>query len=43
LFVGELDEVALYDYALSDTEIQRRVQLAQPAQDPTAPSASQDY
>lgn len=30
LFVGEMDEVALYNHALSDKEIQRRVQLARP-------------
>jgi hypothetical protein len=43
LFVGELDEVALYDYALSDTEIQQRVQLARPAPDPMSPGGGQDY
>jgi hypothetical protein len=30
LFVGELDEVALYDHALSAEELQQRVKLAQP-------------
>jgi hypothetical protein len=30
LFVGELDEVALYDRALSESEIQQHFQLAQP-------------
>jgi hypothetical protein len=33
LFVGELDEVALYNRALSEKEIQTRVQLARPQSD----------
>jgi hypothetical protein len=33
LFVGELDEVALYDRALSDKDIQKHVQLARPESD----------
>jgi hypothetical protein len=33
LFVGELDEVALYDRALGDEEIQKHVQLARPDSD----------
>jgi hypothetical protein len=33
LFVGELDEVALYDRAIADVEIQQRVQLARPESD----------
>ena len=39
LFVGELDEVALYDRALGDEEIQKHVQLARPDSDslPQAP------
>jgi hypothetical protein len=31
LFVGELDEVALYDHALGETEIQKHVQMARPS------------
>ncbi len=34
LFVGELDEVALYDCALGDDEIKKHVQLARPESDP---------
>jgi hypothetical protein len=34
LFVGELDEVALYDRALSDEEIKKHVQLARSESDP---------
>jgi hypothetical protein len=30
LFVGELDEVALYDHALSAAQLKERVDLAQP-------------
>ena len=33
LFVGELDEVALYDRALGEAEIQEHVQLARPGSD----------
>jgi Concanavalin A-like lectin/glucanases superfamily len=39
LFVGELDEVALYNRALSDEEIQKHVQLARPESD-SAPTGS---
>jgi hypothetical protein len=33
LFVGELDEVALYDRALSEEDILQHVQLARPESD----------
>jgi hypothetical protein len=33
LFVGELDEVALYDRAIADVEILQHVQLARPESD----------
>ncbi len=39
LFVGELDEVALYNRALSDQEIQKHVQLAQSESDSVAPNS----
>jgi len=41
LFVGEMDEVALYDHALSKAELARRVELAV-RDNPAEPSAPED-
>lgn len=42
LFVGELDEVALYDRALSEVEIKTHFKLARPAPNSTAAGQDQD-
>jgi hypothetical protein len=35
LFVGELDEVALYDHAIDEVEIQKHIELARPSSEAT--------
>lgn len=42
LFVGELDEVALYNRPLSEEEIQKHVQLARPESDAAPPNSSRE-
>ena len=42
LFVGELDEVALYDRALTGKEIERHVQLARPESDSLPQDSSRE-
>ena len=42
LFVGELDEVALYNRPLSDAEIQKHVQFARPVSDSPTPKANRN-
>src|SRR5262249_42760141 len=42
-FVGELDEVAIYDRALSEKELNRHFQLARPASEAPLPESTSTY